>query len=624
MRLSSFVPFALAFTLAGGAAYVAATASVQLLERNSVDDVSFELELSGHDWASVEADGLQVILSGEAPNEAARFNALSASGTIIDAARLIDNMGVAEAQQLVAPRFSIEILRNDGGVSLIGLIPEATDRDLVAARITRAVGDAQITDLLETANFPEPDGWPETVDYALTTLRDLPRSKISIQAGRLDITAITDSESEKARLEGRLSRSAPPEVRTAINISAPRPVISPFTLRFLSDGGTARFDACAADTEIAQRAILAAAVQAGMSGKSDCRLGLGVPTTQWGEAGVAAIRAVGALGSGSVTISDTDVTLVATEGTEPALFDRVSATLERDLPDLFTLSAVLPVAVAETEEGPAEFVATRSPEGDVQVRGHLGDTLSQSAVENYAKARFGADGVYVVSDDHSALPQKWSLRTLAGLAALAELHNGSVSVTDDRVTVRGTSGNPNISAVVAQVLADELGEGQDFSINVSYNEALDPNANIPTVAECIAQIVSIGTAQKITFEPSSATLDADSQQTVRQIADILRTCPEFEMEVAGHTDSQGREEMNLSLSQTRAEAVVTALRDERIAWAGLRAQGYGETTPIADNGTEEGREANRRIEFTLVETEADATDTASDTEPAPEEETQSE
>lgn len=236
MRLSNIAPFALAFALAGGAAYVAAMGSVQLLERNSVADVTFELELAGHDWASVQADGLQVILSGEAPTEATRFNALSVSGTVVDAARLIDNMSVTEAQEIVAPRFSIEILRNDAGVSLIGLIPQDTDRDLVLSRIERVVGDAPVTDLLETSDFPEPDGWAEAVDYALDSLRDLPRSKISVEAGSLDITAITDSESEKARLEGQLTRNAPPEVLTAIHISAPRPVISPFTLRFLSKG----------------------------------------------------------------------------------------------------------------------------------------------------------------------------------------------------------------------------------------------------------------------------------------------------------------------------------------------------------------------------------------------------
>ena len=77
-------------------------------------------------------------------------------------------------------------------------------------------------------------------------------------------------------------------------------------------------------------------------------------------------------------------------------------------------------------------------------------------------------------------------------------------------------------------------------------------------------------------------------------------CLEAPIEIGGHTDSQGREEMNLNLSKARAEAVLTALRGARVKLKSLTAEGYGETQPIADNSTEEGREANRRIEFRLL------------------------
>ena len=78
------------------------------------------------------------------------------------------------------------------------------------------------------------------------------------------------------------------------------------------------------------------------------------------------------------------------------------------------------------------------------------------------------------------------------------------------------------------------------------------------------------------------------------------------MEIGGHTDSQGREEMNLQLSQSRADAVLNALLARRILTSNLTAKGYGEATPISDNGTEEGREANRRIEFKLITPPEDA------------------
>ena len=78
------------------------------------------------------------------------------------------------------------------------------------------------------------------------------------------------------------------------------------------------------------------------------------------------------------------------------------------------------------------------------------------------------------------------------------------------------------------------------------------------------------------------------------------------IEIGGHTDSQGREVMNQQLSQARADAVLNAIMARRVLVSNLTAKGYGESRPIADNGTEAGREANRRIEFTLVTGEEDA------------------
>jgi len=105
---------------------------------------------------------------------------------------------------------------------------------------------------------------------------------------------------------------------------------------------------------------------------------------------------------------------------------------------------------------------------------------------------------------------------------------------------------------------------------------------------------------------------------VQAIAEVFDRCLEAPIKISGHTDSQGREEMNLNLSKARAEAVLTALRGARVKLKSLTAEGYGETQPIADNSTEEGREANRRIEFRLLtpatleapETQPHAPDTA--------------
>ncbi|MEM8591496.1 MAG: OmpA family protein [Pseudomonadota bacterium] len=611
MRLSTIVPLMLAFGGAAATAYIGAGAAVSALEGNSRDGVAFELQVQGHDWASVQADGLQVVISGEAPSEADRFRVLSVASSVVDAARVIDNMSVFESQVADVPRFSVEMLRNDAGVSLIGLIPAESNRFDIIRRLTNGTDGAPITDLLETADHPAPEGWEEALDYAVEALTTLPRSKISVSSERVEIIAAAETDQQRARLQTDLARQAPDAVAAAISITAPRPVITPFTLRFLIDGDGARFDTCSVDTEEAMEMVLDAAAEAGLESKSNCRLGLGAPSPDWGVAAAASVGALGDLGAGTVTMSDFDVSLVAALGTDQSLFDETQAKLSAALPAPFALTAVLPVPEVETEEGPPEFSATLSPEGQVQMRGHLGDPLAVAAVETYAKSRFGAEQAVLSVDGHSNLPQGWSLRVLAGLAALAEVERGAVEVSSDTLAIRGETGNPEARTRISQILSEELGEGQAFSISVSYEERLDPNANIPTPEECLADIVGITDAKKLTFEPGSADLDADSFEAVKQIATVLDGCPEFEMTIEGHTDSQGRETMNLSLSQERAEAVVEALRGERVAWLGLYPQGFGETQPIAENDTEEGREANRRIEFKLFtaeeETEAGET-----------------
>ncbi|MEZ5912619.1 MAG: OmpA family protein [Paracoccaceae bacterium] len=106
-------------------------------------------------------------------------------------------------------------------------------------------------------------------------------------------------------------------------------------------------------------------------------------------------------------------------------------------------------------------------------------------------------------------------------------------------------------------------------------------------------------------------IDSSAAVTLDTVAEELKKCGEVRMEIGGHTDSQGRDEMNLQLSQSRAEAVLVALMDRRVPVSNLSAKGYGESVPVGDNETEEGRETNRRIEFTLITDEnADAADEA--------------
>ncbi len=620
MRISTSILAPGLFAFAALLALLGARITVSVIESVSVDYVQDALVLQGYEWAETEADGLQVVLSGTAPSETDRFRALSTAGTVVDAARVIDNMTVPAAEAIQPPRFSIEILRNDDGISLIGLIPADVDREALTKQIKDIAGATHITDLMDVADYPVPKNWDDALKFAVTALDKLPRSKISMDADRVAITAISDSATQKAKWERDLKRAAPRSLLLSMNISAPRPVITPFTLRFLIDEDGARFDACSAHDSVGRARIMSAASEAGLEGRTDCTIGLGVPSPDWADAVVAAIRKIGELKGGSVTFSDADVTFVARAGTPQAVFDRSVGELEAALPDLYSVHGVLPEVVeidgSGEGAGPPEFVATLSPEGQMQLRGRLTNELQRGAAESYARAQFGVANVYAATRLDEDLPAGWPTRVLTALEALGHLNNGAVVVQPDVVDVRGNTGDPDASDIISRILSEKLGASQNFQVNVTYKKALDPVLGLPTPQECVAQINEILRNSKITFAPGSANIEASAGETVDKIAELIMKCDEVRMEIAGYTDSQGREEMNRSLSQSRAQAVLTALLSRRVLTSNLVAKGYGEEDPIADNGSEEGREANRRIEFRLLDAAASDAENASEPEAA--------
>jgi OOP family OmpA-OmpF porin len=313
-----------------------------------------------------------------------------------------------------------------------------------------------------------------------------------------------------------------------------------------------------------------------------------------------AIRAIAAIGQGTVTFSDADISLVAAEGTDQTSFDRAVGELKAALPQVFSLDATLPKPATAAAAGPAEFTATLSPEGKVDLRGRLTDDLQRAAIDSVAQAEFGAGNVYNATRLDAELPDGWPVRVLAGMEALAELDEGALLVREDTVEVSGITGSLNARDRISQILSGKLGQGKTFKVSVTYDEERDPLAALPTPQECLATIGALLAQQKITFPPGSAEIDAATGQLMTRLADALNDCAAMPLEIAGHTDSQGSEDGNRALSQARAEAVLLALQGRRVEVSAMRAVGYGESRPIADNETEAGRDANRRIEFTLI------------------------
>jgi len=104
----------------------------------------------------------------------------------------------------------------------------------------------------------------------------------------------------------------------------------------------------------------------------------------------------------------------------------------------------------------------------------------------------------------------------------------------------------------------------------------------------------------VTFDFDKATLRADARAVLDEAARTLSARPTVRVSVEGHTDDKGSDAYNARLSERRAQAVADYLAKAGIASARLESHGFGESRPVADNTTEDGRARNRRVELRII------------------------
>jgi OmpA-OmpF porin, OOP family len=126
--------------------------------------------------------------------------------------------------------------------------------------------------------------------------------------------------------------------------------------------------------------------------------------------------------------------------------------------------------------------------------------------------------------------------------------------------------------------------------------------------EAMAQVISANAmldalnkdgfiALYINFDTGKSVLKADGEATVKEIVAMLKGAPDLKISIEGHTDNVGTAASNQKLSESRAKAVMDAIAKGGVAQTRLASKGLGQTAPIADNRTDEGKAKNRRVEL---------------------------
>ena len=602
---------AAAFLLAGLFSIALAYVSVSRYEAVTLEHLSKVTRASGHTWAKLVPDGRLVRISGIASGKADGDDLIRILGSMIDPERIVDETAPPAEPEPPVPAHVLQILRNGSEVIVSGVMPGQAERAAVLREIAARVHSARITDLLETGAGPATDGWSAALSFGLDSLSRLRQSSMVIRPEAVSVVAVVGTPEGRNGIETALTAARPENVALRLEVRAPRPRLDPFLFRAAALGGTIDVTDCSAESAEDARRILDAALAAG-SADFQCGIGLGAPHPDWASVVAAGIAAISELRSATVRIVDTDVRLVGHASNDRDVFDGASRRLRRSLPERFSLHAVPPPeSVTDASTGTREatgFRATLSPEGLVQLDGFIPDGRIRDTVAVYAQALFGSESVHDRSEVGGDLPAGWPAAIFAGLDSLALLRNGALSIQADLIAVRGIGRTSDSPALISQLLSAEAGGWSDSEVDVEYFEFLAERPSEEKPAEpveldpviCGARISATLEDQQIAFAPASANIDSDSEKVIDAIAEILADCPSARFEIEGHTDSQGREEMNKNLSQSRAEAVVGALIRRRVLTSGLTAVGYGEERPVADNSSEAGRSKNRRIEFRLL------------------------
>ncbi|WP_051181760.1 OmpA family protein [Thermithiobacillus tepidarius DSM 3134] len=170
------------------------------------------------------------------------------------------------------------------------------------------------------------------------------------------------------------------------------------------------------------------------------------------------------------------------------------------------------------------------------------------------------------------------------------------------------SGNPRTGAVIGAAVGGLLGAGIGRYLDNQQRELEQRLAAERAANEVNIQRVNNGQALNVTmnsqafFRFGTAEIVGDGHRILDNVADVLNRYPESRVTITGHTDSVGDAAFNQRLSQQRAQAVMSYLASRGVASSRMVAQGMGESNPIASNGTEAGRQLNRRVEILITPT----------------------
>lgn len=261
--------------------------------------------------------------------------------------------------------------------------------------------------------------------------------------------------------------------------------------------------------------------------------------------------------------------------------------------------------VALPTQSPFTFSGLKDSDGRVTLTGFVGSEAAKQNVIAKAQSLFGSNLAGTSIGVANGAPNDvWNQVVQMDMVQLASLTRGRFVMEDLSNFISGEAASTSVREQINKSGANMPG-GFDFAANISVEGADAINVGeVKSESLCQSLINDLKTGKNINFETSRADIKgAESFDLLNKLASAANQCSAFAISVEGHTDNVGDDASNQILSERRANAVVVYLRDNNVDSSRLSARGFGEIMPIAPNETAQGRALNRRIEFTVTQSQ---------------------
>jgi outer membrane protein OmpA-like peptidoglycan-associated protein len=548
------------------------------IEQELTEAATAQMLRSGASWAQVTLQGRDAVLSGKAWEEAdteAALDALRKQRGI----RVVDNKTALVEK---AETYVWSASRRSQRIRLSGFVPTAAMRRDILGVAKATFPGFEIVDRMALARgVPAADIWLGGISFGLTQLAGMRRGEVRLD--NLTLSIVGEAEDQAALRAIRQAANNPPR-GLKINLNQlGAPAISPYVWTAqVADG---KFDLAGYfPDETMQAQLLAAARAVARDGAvaDQMQRGSGAPA-DWSRATQVAVRALARLESGAAELRDATL-LVSGVSADEAAAEAVRALLRAELPASIKLTEQIRLREPRKVEEPP-----RPPEPDKPLPKAEAPAETPARPETLAKSEQPPDP-----------PAKAEALAKAETPARVE----PPAKVEEPAKVEAPK--PEAPAKVEVPAKAETPVQPEPKVEApSAPKVAEPEApRVETKAEvvarnCQATLTDVIKSGQILFESASAELDNASSTTLAKVAAAVKACPDVMVQIEGHTDDEGSQRNNQTLSLQRARSVLDYLVKAGVNAEQLEPVGYGKTRPISTNKSDESRAKNRRIEFVV-------------------------